>query len=55
MRVARESGIALCIICFIVIKSITAIFDAKHSEKVSPSAVDPSGAIIPINGNDAGS
>ena len=38
MRAARESEIALCIICLIVIKYSNAIFDAKRSEKVSPSA-----------------
>jgi hypothetical protein len=56
MRAARISGIALSIKCFLLIKASNAIFDAKHLEKVSSSAsVDPSGVILPIDGNDAGS
>jgi hypothetical protein len=52
MRAARESGIALCITCLIVRNSSIAIYDAEHSEKVSPSAQHSSGAILPIDGND---
>src|ERR1700726_675868 len=39
MRAARMSGIALCIKHFIDIQFSTAIYDAKHSEKVSPTTL----------------
>src|SRR5271169_2545807 len=55
MRAARESGIALGIECSFPRKSSTAILDARHRKKFHRPRGDSSGAILSIDGNDAGS
>jgi hypothetical protein len=55
MRAARMSGIALYVKHFLLRKYSNARFDAERLEKFHRLSRNSSGAIIPIDGNEAGS